>query len=57
MKDTPTTTSATTNSAGTPMPNHANGERRVLGYARVSTDDQELHLQIDALQRHGIPKS
>ena len=31
-------------------------EPRQLGYARVSTDDQELHLQIDALTRHGIPK-
>jgi DNA invertase Pin-like site-specific DNA recombinase len=31
-------------------------EPRQLGYARVSTDDQELHLQIDALTRHGIQK-
>ena len=30
---------------------------RVLGYARVSTDDQDLSLQIDALEKHGIPKS
>jgi DNA invertase Pin-like site-specific DNA recombinase len=30
---------------------------RILGYARVSTDDQDLSLQIDALQKHGIPKS
>ena len=30
---------------------------RLLGYARVSTDDQDLALQIDALTKHGIPKS
>ena len=30
---------------------------RLLGYARVSTDDQDLSLQIDALEKHGIPKS
>ena len=30
---------------------------RFLGYARVSTDDQDLSLQIDALEKHGIAKS
>jgi len=30
---------------------------RLLGYARVSTYDQDLSLQIDALEKHGIPKS
>jgi len=30
---------------------------RLLSYARVSTDDQDLSLQIDALERHGIAKS
>jgi DNA invertase Pin-like site-specific DNA recombinase len=30
---------------------------RILGYARVSTYDQDLSLQIDALEKHGIPKS
>jgi DNA invertase Pin-like site-specific DNA recombinase len=28
---------------------------RIFGYARVSTDDQDLTLQIDALDKHGIP--
>ena len=32
-------------------------ECRFVGYARVSTDDQDLSLQIDALTKHGIPKS
>jgi len=27
-----------------------------FGYARVSTDDQDLSLQIDALTKHGIPE-
>ena len=30
---------------------------RLLGYARVSTDDQDWSLQVDALQQHGIPKT
>ena len=30
---------------------------RLVGYARVSTDDQNLTLQTDALTRHGIGKS
>ncbi len=30
---------------------------RLFGYARVSTDDQDLSLQVDALQQHGIPKT
>ena len=32
-------------------------EPRLVGYARVSTDDQDLSLQIDALMRQGIPKT
>ena len=30
---------------------------RLFGYARVSTDDQDLSLQVDALQQHRIPKT
>jgi DNA invertase Pin-like site-specific DNA recombinase len=29
---------------------------RLVGYARVSTTDQELCLQIDALRQHGVQK-
>jgi predicted site-specific integrase-resolvase len=31
-------------------------EPRLIGYARVSTDDQDLSLQIDALTKQGIPE-
>ena len=30
-------------------------EPRLIGYARVSTDDQDLSLQIDALTKQGVP--
>jgi len=30
-------------------------EPRLIGYARVSTDDQDLSLQIDASTKQGIP--
>ena len=32
-------------------------EPHLVGYARVSTEDQDLSLQIDALTRQGIAKS
>jgi len=32
-------------------------EGQLCGYARVSKDDQDLSLQIDALTKRGIPKS
>jgi DNA invertase Pin-like site-specific DNA recombinase len=31
-------------------------DRFLVGYARVSTDDQDLTLQIDALRRYGVPE-
>jgi DNA invertase Pin-like site-specific DNA recombinase len=41
-----------------PSPNETHAEsKRLVGYARVSTDDQNLTLQVDALTRHGISKS
>jgi DNA invertase Pin-like site-specific DNA recombinase len=41
-----------------PSQNETQAEpKRLVGYARVSTDDQNLSLQIDALTRHGIGKS
>ncbi|MFQ5733659.1 MAG: recombinase family protein [Planctomycetaceae bacterium] len=39
-----------------PTASLAPSEPRLLGYARVSTDDQDLSLQIDALTRQGIPE-
>ena len=33
------------------------GDGRLVGYAGVSTDDQDLSLQTDVLTHHGIPKS
>ena len=40
-----------------PASNQQSTEPRLVGYARVSTDDQDLALQVDALTKQGIPKS
>ncbi len=37
--------------------NNSNIRNRCFGYARVSTDDQDMSLQIDALIRFGIDSS
>jgi DNA invertase Pin-like site-specific DNA recombinase len=40
------------------LPVHTDSlQPRLPGYARASTDDQDLSLQIDALTRQGIPKT
>ncbi len=38
-----------------PVVEHSQPKPRLVGYARVSTDDQDLSLQIDALTKQGIP--
>ena len=40
-----------------PTSNQRSTEPRLVGYARVSTDDQDLSLQIDALTRADIPEA
>lgn len=38
-------------------PNTKTISGRTVGYARVSTSEQDIRLQIDALRKHGVPKS
>jgi DNA invertase Pin-like site-specific DNA recombinase len=56
MIDTPAQHSLAHN-PDTPAANAVTDDRQCVGYARVSTDDQDLTLQIDALTKHGIPKT
>ena len=44
-----------TNTSRHPVLIPAASKQRQIGYARVSTDDQDLRLQIDALTKQGIP--
>ncbi len=57
MIDTSPTTDSTTENVNSQTAECLAGEVRFVGYARVSTDDQNLSLQIDALTKHGIPRS
>jgi len=57
MIDTSPTTDSSTKNVNSQTAECLAGEVRFVGYARVSTDDQNLSLQIDALTKHGIPKS
>lgn len=50
MSDSAQLVAISQDSGGTVLP-------RLVGYARVSTDDQDLSLQIDALTKQGIPKN
>ncbi len=36
------------------MVSHELQQHRLIGYARVSTGDQELSLQTDSLLKHGV---
>ena len=38
------------------MASHEFQQQRLIGYARVSTGDQELSLQIDSLLKHGVKR-
>ncbi|MCH7688245.1 MAG: recombinase family protein [Planctomycetes bacterium] len=57
MIDTSPTTDSSTKNVNSQTAECLGGEVRFVGYARVSTDDQNLSLQIDALTKHGIPRS
>jgi len=38
------------------MVSHEFPQQRLIGYARVSTSEQELSLQIDSLRKHGVQR-
>ncbi len=52
----PTASTSSTETSHKPAPQPPYEAPRLVGYVRVSTDDQNLSLQIDALTKHGISK-
>ena len=56
MCNKPTASTSSAETSHQPVPQQPYEAPRLVGYVRVSTDDQNLSLQIDALTKHGISK-